>query len=178
MCIRDSLYTAGPIGGVQDEVRAVDTAGNTASATIDVGPAITLTALSTSVMSGEHVVFSLSGGSGTYVAATFAPNESGASISASYVYTAGSKTGLDTIVVTDSIGSSAKVTITVSAGLPAETASTTITSPSADPESAPIRGTESSCSSAPVSCRPSGGAALSALALGILLAVRRRKRTR
>jgi uncharacterized protein (TIGR03382 family) len=112
-----AVYTAGPKGNVQDEVYAKDDAGNVATALVAVGPAILLSPATSSVAANSVVLLSVTGGSGANVHVALETNASGGSVSADFVYRAGANSGRDTIVVTDSTGSSARATIDVAAAV-------------------------------------------------------------
>ncbi|HEX4457108.1 MAG TPA: hypothetical protein VIA18_04015, partial [Polyangia bacterium] len=110
------LYFAGDKGSVSDVVHVVDSLGNTAQATVNVGPSLGVSPPSASVYAGTTIDFSATGGSDTGYQWTLPTNGSGATIGAtSGVYIAGSKSGSDVVKVTDSLGGSITATVTVSA---------------------------------------------------------------
>jgi len=113
------LYTAGGITDVLDGVEATDSLGNTASATIAIGGALTLNPAAPTVSPRGHVVFTAAGGSGTGFTFVLTTNTSGGTIGASTgTYTAGSTGNVqDVVTVTDTLHNSAHVTITVGDGV-------------------------------------------------------------
>ncbi len=113
------LYTAGSITDVVDGVLATDSLGNTASASIAVGGALTMNPAAPTVAPRGQVVFTAAGGSGTGFTFVLTTNASGATIGASTgSYTAGSAGNVqDVVTVTDTLHNSAHATITVGDGL-------------------------------------------------------------
>jgi len=111
-------YVAGPLPLVTDTITVTDSLGNSAVATVTVGPGVTASAPSTSVPPRGGLTVTAAGGSGHYTF-TFQVDGSGGNIvSSTGVYTAGSKpnTG-DVLLVTDSLGNTATVAISVGAGV-------------------------------------------------------------
>lgn len=113
------VYKAGPTGSVTDTVRATDSLGNQASATITVGAGVSVTPAAPSVAPRGPIAFSATGGSGAGYTWSLLTNSSGASIdSGTGAYTAGptgSKT--DVVRVTDSLGNVRDVSVTVTVGV-------------------------------------------------------------
>lgn len=112
------VYRAGATGNVTDIVRATDSFGNTAQATITVTGPVAITPNGATTAPRGVVSFGASGGSGAGYTWSIRTNSSGASISAAGVYTAGvtgAKT--DVVRVTDSLGNVRDVNVTVTAGV-------------------------------------------------------------
>lgn len=107
-------YRAGPSGGAT--VHATDTLGNTASATVTIGPTVAIAPADTTVNAGNSVWFAATGGSGAYTF-TLDPAASGGTIDpVSGVYRAGPISGVDDIVVLkDDLGNTTTGTIHVHA---------------------------------------------------------------
>lgn len=109
--IDGNTYTAGATGDVTDEVFVKDSLDAVATATIKVGPAITITPAEADVPQDGHTTFSAAGGSGTGFVWTIAEvdNQSGGAIdAASGAYDAGDNPSVDdTITVTDSLNNTA-----------------------------------------------------------------------
>ncbi|MGO9829319.1 MAG: Kelch repeat-containing protein [Myxococcaceae bacterium] len=115
------MYTAGARGGVTDAVAVRDSGGHVISALVTVGPSISIYPPSPTVEPREVAGFYASGGGGSAYQWSFIRNASGATLDTSnpgYAqYTAGPTPGLtDELGVTDSLGNSAEVTITVGGG--------------------------------------------------------------
>ncbi len=108
------VYTAGTTGGTSDVVTVTDTLGNTASATITVGPRVTLTPGMTALAPGASVALAIAGGSGTGYTYALTTNGSTGSVDSAGHYTAG-RTGstTDVVTATDSLGNTAITTVTV-----------------------------------------------------------------
>jgi uncharacterized repeat protein (TIGR01451 family) len=113
------VYTAGPTGSVTDIVSVSNTLVPAATATVTVGPGVSIGPTSTAVPPRGTKVFSASGGSGTGFTYALTTDASGGSVvAATGVYTAGiAGGGIDAVTVTDSLGNSAIATITIGAGL-------------------------------------------------------------
>jgi MYXO-CTERM domain-containing protein len=108
------VYTAGATGSVTDVVRATDSLGNFATATIAVGAGITLTPVAPSTTPRGAVTLVASGGSGTGYVYVVTTNLSGAAVDSSGHYTAGTTGGVsDVVTVTDSLGNTASRSIIV-----------------------------------------------------------------
>ncbi len=112
-------YTAGATGSVTDVLVVQDANGASASSTITVGPGVTLTPSTPSVAPSASIAFQASGGSDTGFTFALSTNGSGGTIDASSgAYTAG-PTGdaTDTVTVTDSLGNTATVDVSVGGAL-------------------------------------------------------------
>ncbi len=110
-------YVAGNAGSVTDTVRVTDGLGKIASATVTVGPAVTIAPTLPSVAPLGAVTFTATGGDGSYTF-TISVNNSGGTMSTGGAYTAGA-TGstTDTVRVTDGLGKTATTTVTVGPAL-------------------------------------------------------------
>jgi sugar lactone lactonase YvrE len=98
------LYTAGSTTGVTDTVKVTDVNGAAATVTITVVGNLVITGTSTMNASpGGQQTLTASGGSGSY-SFWLTSNNSGGSITPAGVYTAGSQSGVDTVVVMDADG--------------------------------------------------------------------------
>jgi hypothetical protein len=109
------LYKAGTTGNVTDVIEAKDSLNNTRTASISVGPAITIAPSSASLAPLSGRTFTATGGSGTGYTWSFATNASGGTITTGGVYAAGANANkVDVIRVTDSLGNvkTANVTVT------------------------------------------------------------------
>jgi hypothetical protein len=107
------LYTA-PAQAGSDTVRATDSIGNTADAELTVTPPgpLAISPSSITLTAGSSITFSASGGLTPYSFSIAAG--AGTIDPASGVYTAPTEVGVDTVRVTDSAGSIAEATVTVS----------------------------------------------------------------
>jgi MYXO-CTERM domain-containing protein len=110
-------YVAGPTPDTTDVVQVSDSLNNVATATVTVGPGVTLMPASASVAPLGSVTFTFDGGAGGG-AFSLVMNNSGGAISSSGDYVAGA-TGnvVDTVQATDFLGNSASVNVAVGAGL-------------------------------------------------------------
>jgi len=108
-------YTAGATGSVTDTVRVTDDLGNTANATITVGPNLTISPTTLDINVSRSHTFTDAGGSGTGITFSLVQNHSGGSINSSTgVYTAGTVSSTTDIVqVADDLGNTAQATIQV-----------------------------------------------------------------
>ena len=120
-------YVAGQNDSVTDLVSVVDSLGNSATASIDVGPTVTLAASATSTPPRGALSFAASGGSGTFTYALGA-NPSGGTIDPTTgAYTAGSAFDqTDVVTATDSLGNSASANIAVGHGITVSPASPSV----------------------------------------------------
>jgi large repetitive protein len=114
-------YTAGATGSVTDTIQVTDSAGNTATASIAVGPSVTITPASASLSPRGSQTFTASGGSGAGFSWVVTTNKSGGSIVGTGdtgAYAAGTTGSVtDVIEVTDSLGNTATADVAVTAGL-------------------------------------------------------------
>lgn len=112
-------YTAGPTGSKTDTIRVTDTVGNTATATITVSAGVSITPPNPSVAPNGTVNFTANGGSASGFSWAVTVNNSGATINAATgVYKAGPTGNVsDTVAVTDSLGNTASVNVSVGGGL-------------------------------------------------------------
>src|SRR5262249_8991665 len=107
-------YQAGATGGVTDVVLLTDSTGGIATASVAVGPSITISPASPQVHPGESVSFTATGGSGAGDAWSLADDASGASLSADGAYVAGKTAGVtDQVAVVDSLGNRATTSVVV-----------------------------------------------------------------
>jgi MYXO-CTERM domain-containing protein len=122
-------YTAGSKGSVTDIVHVLDSVGNTANATVIVGAGVTINPSKPTAAPGGTVNFTASGGSGAGFAWTISQNSSNGGIGATTgVYHAGAGTNsVDTVKVTDSLGNTATVQVSVGAGLAVDPAAPSTT---------------------------------------------------
>jgi hypothetical protein len=100
----NGVYVAGAIGNTSDTVRVQDAVGNSASVVVHVGPALTIAPKTRTAALGETIAFTASGGSGAGYTFTFDANESGGSLLPNGVFNAGTKSGVDIVRLTDSLG--------------------------------------------------------------------------
>lgn len=112
-------YTAGPTGSKTDTIRVTDSLGNTATATITVSAGVSIIPPSPSVAPKGTVAFVATGGSNSGFSWAITQNNSGGSIVPSTgAYSAGpTGTVTDTVAVTDSLGNTASVNVSVGGGL-------------------------------------------------------------
>ncbi len=122
-------YVAGALPSVTDTIRVTDSLGNTTTATVNVGPGLSITPLSSSIAPLGTVAFSVSGGTGAGFVWSLSTNHSGGSIvAATGAYVAGTSGGVaDVVSVHDSLDNTASASITVGPALAA--APTTATMP-------------------------------------------------
>lgn len=111
-------YQAGTTGSVTDVVRATDSLGNVATATVTVTAIATITPAAVTLPPRGTQTFTASGGSATGFSFTLQTNNSGGSITAGGAYTAGATPNVtDTVRVTDSLGNTAIALVSVTAGV-------------------------------------------------------------
>ena len=148
-------YTAGANGSASDVVQVADSLGSTATRTVTVGAAVTISPVAAAAAPNGGVTFVASGGSGTGFTWSLTVNNSGGSVGATTgVYTAGVNGSVtDVVQVTDSLGNSASTNVTVTAAVP----------PSAGSGGGKSGG-----------CGTSGGTDISILALGVAFLLRAR----
>jgi hypothetical protein len=107
-------YVAGATPSVTDVVRVTDAVGAHESIQVKVGVGVTVTPITSTVVTGGHISFDVSGGSGMGYAWSLASNQSGATIDAGS-YVAGTKANtMDIVAVKDSLGNGASATVHVS----------------------------------------------------------------
>lgn len=113
------LYVAGSTGNTTDTVVVTDANSATASAIVSVTAGITISPASPSTPPGGTIAFKAIGGSGSGYLWTVTNAKSGGSISPSTgVYTAGMTGNVtDVVHVTDSLGNTATVSISVGGGI-------------------------------------------------------------
>lgn len=109
-------YVAGNTGDTIDAVEATDSLGNRATVSVTVGPGLTITPSSGTVVSGTRLPFTAAGGSGEGYAFGFVTNASGAKLGSDGIYTAGTNAGTDLVRLTDSLGSSVEAKVVVVTG--------------------------------------------------------------
>lgn len=117
------VFTAGATGGVTETIKVTDSVGGTATATIDVGPALSITPASATAKPGDHISFSAAGGSGMGVSFSLEASPSGGTLDATGVYIAGTIKGTDVVKIVDSVGNVARANITVSGAEPPDAGS-------------------------------------------------------
>lgn len=113
--VASGQYVAGSTGGVTDSVTVVDSLANAATVSVTVGPTLTVTPSSATVLPGDSVAFSASGGSGNAYAWAFLSNASAGSLDPNTgAYVAGTTASVtDSIQVADSLGNTATASIKV-----------------------------------------------------------------
>ena len=113
------VYVAGPVGGTMDTVTLMDSMGTMTTATVTVGPGVSVTPSAPSIAPRGSQTLVASGGSGTGYTYALTTNNSQGSIGATTgVYTAGATAAVtDVVTVTDSLGNTATVTIVVGSGV-------------------------------------------------------------
>ncbi len=118
-------YTAGATGNSSDLVQVSDSAGNTATVVVSIGPSVSIAPSPATVRQSTAMTFTASGGSGTFsggsagcALTTNASASAGCTVTAAGAvsYTSGATAGTDVLRVTDSLGNTGTVTITVSCG--------------------------------------------------------------
>jgi hypothetical protein len=155
------VYTAGSTGGVTDVVAVTDSAGNTASATVQLTSGVTVTPPTASVGLQGSQTFSAAGGSGEGYTWRIRTNASQGFIDEQGAYTAGATSGSDVIEAIDSLGNTGTATVLVVAGAGVGTMTPFNQRP-------PISGWSCGCNT--------GGADASLLLGVVLVLVRRRLR--
>ena len=164
-------YVAGATGSVTDIVEVKDAIDASTTASVNVGPAITLAPPSASTVPGGQVTFVATGGSGVGYTWSLATNASGGKASnAGGVYTAGS-TGavVDVVQVTDSLGNTAQASVSVGvvdAGV----------EPDAAPDAGVVPEPEKGCSCTIVARSNASGSWV--LVAGMVVVFARRRRVR
>ncbi len=113
----DGLYTAGSTGSAQDLIEVTDATGATATATVSVGQRLVVTPSFTGTAPGGQITFAATGGQPDYVFSMI-QDASGGGITTDGVYSAGPVGDqVDTILVTDHYGATAKAAVQVSSAL-------------------------------------------------------------
>jgi DNA-binding beta-propeller fold protein YncE len=109
------LYVAGRTGGVTDVVEISDSLGNSVTAQVNVGPAVSLSPTTATVAPKGTQSFTASGGSGAGYTYSLSTNLSGGGIDPSTgAYTAGSTGNVtDVVEVSDSLGNSVTAQVNV-----------------------------------------------------------------
>lgn len=111
-------YRAGPIGGVSDVVRVVDSIGGAAEVSVAVSEGVSITPPSPAVMPLGTVVLTAQGGSGGGYRWSLTAAPSGGSIDAAGLYVAGPVGGvLDVVQVIDDLGNTASASVLVAGAL-------------------------------------------------------------
>ena len=111
------VYTAGSVGSVSDVVRVTDSTANTATATVNVGPAVAIVPASLTLPPHGQNLFTATGGSGGYTF-SFVNNVSNGTLAPFGFYQAGlTPLVTDVIKVVDSNGAVAQAAITVGPGI-------------------------------------------------------------
>jgi alpha-tubulin suppressor-like RCC1 family protein len=105
-----ATYTAPPGGGAAT-VRVTDGVGNTADASVTIFPTLVLAPTAPTVQANETVTFTVSGGVPGYTLA----RTSGNGTLAGQVFTAPASAGTATVRVTDSLGNTRDVVVTITA---------------------------------------------------------------
>jgi hypothetical protein len=118
-------YTAASSGGT-DTIMVTDSLGNTATVTVNVNPALAITAALTDISPSSSTNYTVSGGIPPYTVS--ADNGSVDTPSGSGIYSANGSTGTATITVTDALYNSANVVI----NLPSSDLSVTLSQPWVD----------------------------------------------
>lgn len=169
------MYQAGATGNVTDVVEVTDTVGGKATASIEVGPGLTITPATADLELGGTAAFAVAGGSGAGYEWRVDPNASGATIDEGGKYVAGQVTGIDTVVVKDAVGNEAKALVTVR---PKKTDPGSFGSPGGFAANPPAHPDDNACGCRVVggSPGPRGAAAFVALGLVALVLGRRARR--
>jgi hypothetical protein len=159
------VYSAGALGSTTDVITARDANGATVTVTVQVGPGVTIVPVAGAVHTAQQLTLAASGGSNSGFAWTVVSSGSGGTIvSTTGVYTAGAHAGTDIIRVTDSLGNTGQLSVPVVAASSASTPS------------------GSGCGCRMAASGPGNttrSLALTAfLALGLMLATRRRRSSR
>lgn len=118
-------YVAGPIGNVTDVIQATDALGNVGTATVTVGPGISVMPASPSTAPRGTITFTAAGGSDTGFMFGLVSNQSGANLTDAGSYVAGAGRlqmdggifDIDTVRVVDSLGNTLDFTVEVTNGL-------------------------------------------------------------
>ena len=121
-------YTAGVTPDTTDVVTISDQNGATTSAVVTVGDGVSIAPASPVVAPRQTIPFGASGGSGSgYVFALTTNASGGAIIAATGAYTAGATGGVaDVVTVTDSLGNTDNVTVSVGGTLVLNASATTV----------------------------------------------------
>ena len=107
-------YTAGALGSTTDVITVRDANGATVTITVHVGPGVVIAPVAGPVQTAQLETLTASGGSGTGFGWTVVSSGSGGTIvAATGAYTAGAHAGTDVIQVTDSLGNTAEVSLSV-----------------------------------------------------------------
>ncbi len=161
------VYTAGANGDTTDVISVSDANGATITVTVQIGPGLAIAPATGTVVTGQTVALTATGGSGTDLHWTLVSSGTGGSIDpATGVYTAGPHAGMDVVRVTDSLGNTAQRTITVAVDNA--------------PRAVDLRGGGCTCALGDSNARSGAGApiALGLIVSGLVLVSRRRRRRR
>lgn len=109
-------YKAGSKGNVVDVVSVTDEVGGKTTATVEVSAGITISPETATVSAGDTVTFSVRGGSGEGWAWSLDPGPSGGRVGADGIFVAGTRAGVDVVVVKDNLGNEARANVTVLGG--------------------------------------------------------------
>ncbi|MBL8918464.1 MAG: hypothetical protein JNJ54_06355 [Myxococcaceae bacterium] len=113
-----SAYTAGSVGNTTDAVRVTDTLGNTATATITVGPGVSVAPASVMLPPRGRQQFTASGGTDAGFAWSLSPSGSSGTVSATGSYQAGAVgNSTDVVVARDNLGNVGAATVSVGPGI-------------------------------------------------------------
>ena len=112
------VYKAGTTPNVTDSIIATDSLGNEKKVDITVGAGVSISPATPSTPPLGMVPLSATGGSGTGYTWQVTSNNSGGNVAADGVFTAGPTGAVsDTVQVTDSLGNTASVSVSVGGGL-------------------------------------------------------------
>ncbi|HZL20484.1 MAG TPA: hypothetical protein VFG23_22325, partial [Polyangia bacterium] len=108
------VYTAGALGKTTDVITVRDANGATVTVTVQVGSGLTIAPVAGPVQTAQQRTLDASGGSGSgFVWSVVSSGSGGTVVAATGVYTAGPRAGTDVILVTDSVGNTAQISIPV-----------------------------------------------------------------
>lgn len=112
-------YVAGATGSTIDVIKVTDSSGLTSTATINVGPGVSILPVSATPAPKAPIAFTATGGSGTGFTWALPSNNSGATLNpSSGAYVAGSTASVtDVVTVTDSLGNIASRNVYVGPGV-------------------------------------------------------------
>ena len=121
------LYTAGATGSSSDTVKVLDSLNNSGTSVLFVSAGVSISPATAPIAPKASKQLQAAGGSGQGFKWTFASNPSGATLSATGLYTAGAAGGTtDVVMVTDSLCNFGTSTLTVTAGISITPATLTV----------------------------------------------------
>jgi hypothetical protein len=106
-------YVAGLTGPATDVIQVADPYSNVATATVTVGPGVTVSPATKALVTRQSLTLNVVGGAGTPYAWSMRSSPSGGTVSPAGLYTAGPNAGLDVVQAADRLNNTGTATIQV-----------------------------------------------------------------